>query len=120
MTTLQVYDPPMCCSTGICGPAVDPKLAQFSADLDWLKSQGVQVQRFNLGHEPGAFTAVEEVKAALQADNTACLPLIRRDNQLVSKGVYPSREQLASWCGVKAAASLPVVSGCCTPGSGCC
>jgi len=120
MTTLQVYDPPMCCSTGVCGPAVDPKLAQFAADLEWLKSQGVQLQRFNLGHEPGAFTACAEVKAALQAENTACLPLIRCNERVVSKGVYPSRAQMASWCGVAFTDTLPVVSACCEPGSGCC
>jgi len=36
MTTVTVYDPPMCCSTGVCGPEVDPKLAQFAGDLDAL------------------------------------------------------------------------------------
>jgi arsenite methyltransferase len=42
MKTVQVYDKPMCCSTGICGPDVDPVLPQFAADLDWLKGQGHQ------------------------------------------------------------------------------
>ena len=41
MTKLAVYDPPMCCSTGVCGPAVDPVLPRVAADLDWLKRQGV-------------------------------------------------------------------------------
>ncbi len=41
MTTLQVFDRPMCCSTGVCGPSVDPVLPRFAADLDWLKGQGV-------------------------------------------------------------------------------
>jgi hypothetical protein len=36
-TTLCVFDPAMCCSTGVCGPSVDPELARFAADLDWLK-----------------------------------------------------------------------------------
>jgi len=39
MTTVTVYDPAMCCSTGICGAEVDQKLVDFAADLDWLKSQ---------------------------------------------------------------------------------
>ena len=41
MTKLAVYDPPMCCSTGVCGPSVDPVLPRLPADLDWLKRQGV-------------------------------------------------------------------------------
>lgn len=37
--TLEVFYPPMCCSTGVCGPKVDTKLVQFSADLEWLKAR---------------------------------------------------------------------------------
>ncbi len=67
MTGVQVFDPPMCCSTGICGPYVDPQLVRFAADLDWLKSQGVSVERFNLAQQPGAFVEDVEVKTALEA-----------------------------------------------------
>ena len=55
MTTIRVFDPAMCCSSGVCGPSVDPQLARFSADLDWLKAQGVSVERFNLAQQPAAF-----------------------------------------------------------------
>ena len=57
MTKLAVYDPPMCCSTGVCGPAVDPVLPRVAADLDWLKRQGVQVERYNLAQQPQAFAS---------------------------------------------------------------
>jgi hypothetical protein len=40
MTTLEIFDPPMCCSTGVCGPDPDPRLPQFAADLAWLASRG--------------------------------------------------------------------------------
>ena len=53
--TIRVFDPAMCCSTGVCGPSVDPELARFAADLDWLKKQGVTVERFNLSQQPAAF-----------------------------------------------------------------
>jgi hypothetical protein len=42
---LEVFDPPMCCSSGVCGQNVDPKLVQFSATLDWLRAQGIQAER---------------------------------------------------------------------------
>jgi hypothetical protein len=48
----QIFDPPMCCSTGLCGPGVDPALVTFSADLDWLKRQGIDVERCNLSQQP--------------------------------------------------------------------
>jgi hypothetical protein len=120
-TTIEVYDPAMCCSTGVCGPAVDPVLPRFAADLDWLARKGVTVTRFNLAQEPGAFTSTPMVKQALAAQGTKCLPLISVNGQVVSKGIYPDRAALAEWTGVpldKPGLSLPVLdsgakSGCC-------
>ena len=57
MTKLQVFDPAMCCSTGVCGPNPDPVLPRFAADLQWLATQGIAVERFNLAQEPQAFAA---------------------------------------------------------------
>ncbi len=50
MKKIQVYDPPMCCSSAICGPNVDPTLVRFNADFHWLANQGVAIERYNLGH----------------------------------------------------------------------
>ena len=55
MPKLQVFDPALCCSTGVCGTTVDPALPAFAADLAWLAEQGVTVERFNLAQQPGAF-----------------------------------------------------------------
>ena len=49
MSKLEVFDPAMCCSTGVCGVDVDPVLVQFAADLQWLGEQGVEIKRYNLG-----------------------------------------------------------------------
>jgi AhpD family alkylhydroperoxidase len=99
--TVQVFDPAMCCDNGVCGPSVDPKLAQFAADLDWLSSTGVTVERYNLAQQPEAFVANEQVKQALQHDETRCLPLILVNGVILSKGTYPNLVQLAQWIGIK-------------------
>ena len=101
-TTLRVFDPAMCCSTGICGPSVDPRLARFAADLDWLKSQGVTVERFNLSQQPAAFAGDAAVKTALETKGEAGLPLVKVNGEVKSSGVYPSRDELAAWTGVGA------------------
>lgn len=119
MTTLQVYDRPMCCSTGVCGPKVDPVLPRFAADLDWLKSQGVTVERFNLAHQPAAFAAEADVKDVLASEGMKALPLVRVNGRVVCKGVYPSRDMLAAWAGVNAATPMPL-AGCCSPGTANC
>ena len=100
MHKLEVFDPPMCCSTGICGPTVDPKLVRFAADLEWLKSKGVQVERCNLAQEPGAFAHNLLLKRALNSHGMKCLPLLVLDGRVIASGEYPSREDLAGHTGV--------------------
>ena len=116
MSTIRVFDPAMCCSTGICGPAIDPQLARFAADLDWLKGQGVLVERFNLSQQPGAFAEDAAVKAALESGGAASLPLVEVDGEVKSSGRYPSRDTLATWAGIGVVAPAPEgakASGCC-------
>lgn len=91
---LEVYDPPMCCSSGVCGAEVDPELTRFAAELDALKRQGVTVTRYNLAQEPMAFVQNPLVQAELQADD-GCLPLVLLDSQVVSRGTYPPAGMLA-------------------------
>jgi hypothetical protein len=103
--SITVFDPAMCCSTGVCGPEVDPRLARFSADLEWLAAQGVSVRRFNLAQEPGAFAEDAEAKAALQREVASALPLIKAGNDVVSSGTYPTRAELSNWAGLASAKS---------------
>jgi AhpD family alkylhydroperoxidase len=105
MKIIQVYDPPMCCSSGVCGPDVDPKLVQFAADLKWLEEQGVQVVRFNLSQNPAAFVENDRVKAALTDKGKAALPLMLVDGQVIASGQYPNRSQLAAAMGLASAAT---------------
>lgn len=123
MKTIQVYDKPMCCSTGVCGPQVDPVLPRFAADLAWLKSQGHQVERFNLAQQPAAFVQNSEVQKLLATQGTDCLPLIAVDDRIVSRCEYPSRDLLAAWVSSEAAvATLPVVregGECCSSSESC-
>lgn len=126
MTRIDVFDPPMCCSTGVCGPTVDPLLAAFAADLQWLSDQGIQVTRHNLAQEPGAFVENAAVHARLQSAGDSCLPIVIVNDQIQWEGAYPRRDALARVAGLTASTSRskPVIalkdSGCCTPGSGCC
>lgn len=93
MKTIQVYDPPMCCSTGICGPDVDPDLVNFAAMLSQLANAGVKVERYNLGQQPMAFAQNEAVKQALQTEGVEVLPLIYLDGEVYMKGRYPSHDE---------------------------
>jgi hypothetical protein len=121
MPKLEIFDPPMCCPSGVCGPSVDPVLPRFAADLDWLKQQGVNVARYNPAQEPQAFAGNPVVTAALAAEPEKALPLVLLDGRIVSRGAYPSRQELAAWVGLAADPAPAVIKkGSCCGSSGCC
>jgi len=107
MPTIQVFDPALCCATGVCGLDIDPALVAFAADIDWLKSQGVTVTRLNLGQQPQAFADHAQIRQLLQAQGDKALPGVLVDGELKSSGRYPSRDELARWTGLAAPGSPP-------------
>lgn len=125
---VSVYDPAMCCSSGVCGPGVDPELMEVSRDLQWLSSQGVAVERFNLSQEPDAFVKNPRVSGLMQAFGDGALPAVLVGGEAHSHGKYPSRDELAE--AVKVAKEAGKAGGpseatesggsCCGPDSGCC
>ena len=124
MTRVQIYDKALCCSTGVCGPQVDPVLPRFAADLEWLQAQGHEVRRFNLAQDAGEFAKHPVVQKMLTDEGIECLPLVFVDDQVVSRGQYPTRASLALWTGSSSQPNkgLPLAakSGCCGGDSGCC
>ncbi len=118
MKILRIYDPAMCCSTGVCGPDVDPVLVQLAGYLKKLDETTVKVERYNLSQEPAAYTANEAVAAALKETGTAALPLVFVDDELISSGSYPDLNELTALLGAGQAVTLdtPDCSGC----TGCC
>jgi hypothetical protein len=122
---IRVFDPAMCCSTGVCGPGIDPEHARFAADVDWLQKQGVTVERFNLSQQPGAFVAIPSVVEALARGNHV-LPLVLVGDHIAVEGAYPSRETLAALAGIvvkKLQMAPAAASSGCGPGGakpGCC
>lgn len=121
MKKLEIYDPAMCCSTGVCGVDVDPVLAQFAADLEWLAEQDVQVLRYNLSQAPGVFAANPAIVREMEAGMDR-LPIVVVDGRVVSTGVYLSRQQLMDKLDLADQPTLipAVEASCCKPGGGCC
>lgn len=122
MKKLEVFDPAMCCSTGVCGVEVDPVLAQFAADLKWVEEHGIAVERHNLGQEPQAFASNPAVVKEMEAGMDR-LPVLAVDGHIITTGMYPSRQQLAQKLSITLTTDeKPHIKAgsCCTPKSGCC
>ena len=121
MKTIQIYDPAMCCSSGVGGIEVDQTLVNLAADVEWAQQQGAQITRFNLAQEPLAFASQPVVKAFLERSGQEGLPLILVGGEVALAGRYPARAELARWAGLAqpAAPATDTGSGCCS-GSRCC
>lgn len=96
MKTLKIYDPAMCCPTGVCGTSVDTKLVQLSNFLNSLDKNMFEVKRFGLSTNPQEYVLNSEVSRLLNEEGVESLPLIFLDDELLFKGDYPSVPTLSS------------------------
>jgi Arsenical resistance operon protein ArsD len=124
---ISLYDPPLCCSTGLCGPSVDPTLLQVARDLRWLEARDTAVERFNLAQQPGAFAENPRVSGLMQAFGDRALPVTLVNGEIAFHGRYPSLEDLQNAINKTSAAkpaatsiSLPMQSCDCEPETDCC
>lgn len=124
MKKLQIFDPALCCSTGVCGTEIDQALVDFSVDVDWLKHAGGQIERFNLAQQPVAFAENSVVKAFLERSGAEGLPLILLDGEIAMAGRYPTRNELARFAGISGTSAIAVpevkTGGCGCSDSKCC
>ncbi|TFD32275.1 arsenite efflux transporter metallochaperone ArsD [Cryobacterium cryoconiti] len=99
MAHIEIFEPGLCCGTGICGVDVDQALVTFSADLDFTRANGGDVARFNLAQEPLAFVENEVARQFLHTVGQEGLPVTLVGGATVLTGRYPSRAELANWTG---------------------
>ena len=104
MSNVRIYDKAMCCSTGVCGPEVDPVLVQLAGFLKNLEASAVVVERYNLSQEPAAYTT-GTIATVLKEKGADALPLVMIDDEVISIGGYPDLEKLS---GLLDATSAPV------------
>ena len=132
MPAIRVFEPALCCNTGVCGPDFDENLVRFTADLDYLQAQGVDITRHNLAGDPQVFAANPAVLSFLQVAGSAGLPLVLVDDVTVATGRYPARAEFLRYAGRPELADLGLSGssegGCCGGGgtapadeaTGCC
>lgn len=97
MKKVEIFDPAMCCSTGVCGPSVDPNLTRVASVVYSLEQKDVDIKRFNLSNEPIAFVENETIGRILQEKGVDALPVTLLDGEIVKVGEYPTNEEFAQW-----------------------
>jgi arsenite methyltransferase len=116
----ELYEPAMCCQTGVCGPSVDQQLIDVRESVRWAEGRGATVSRHNLSSDPDAFVANPKVTGLMTALGDAALPALVVDGDIAIHGRYPSREELGDLLGTQAPALVELSQssdGCgCGPG----
>lgn len=124
MKTMQIFEPAMCCPTGLCGVGIDPELLRISVILDTLKKHGVIVDRFNLSSAPMEFVNNKAVNDFINDKGPDGLPVTVMDGKIVLAGKYPTNAEFTEWLGLPASllektAEKSQEEGCCCE-RGCC
>jgi hypothetical protein len=93
MKKMIIFDPAMCCSTGVCGPSVDPELLRVSTLINNLKSKGILVERHNLTNNPQIFVDNKKINEMLNEGGIDVLPVTMVDGVVVKTKAYPTNEE---------------------------
>jgi thiamine pyrophosphate-dependent acetolactate synthase large subunit-like protein len=119
MKKIQIFDPALCCSSGVCGVEVDQALVSLAADVAWAQQNGAQLERFNLAQQPMVFADTAAVRSMLERSGESALPLTLVDGEVALAGRYPTRDELARWATI-APVATPAAAGNCCSGGRCC
>jgi len=94
MKIIEIYEPPMCCPTGVCGPAPDPNLAALQEVILKLKKDGYSVERIAINQQPMRFMSNPIVKKIINHEGKKSLPITLIGGKMILKGRYPKYEEL--------------------------
>jgi hypothetical protein len=117
MKKIELFDPAMCCSTGVCGPSIDPELMRIATVINSFKGKGIIIKRHGLSNEPQDFIANKVISDLLQKEGADILPVTLVDGEVVKTKEYPTNEELSKWLGVEVKNKQPEKKGGCGCGS---
>ncbi|MGA9350784.1 MAG: arsenite efflux transporter metallochaperone ArsD [Anaerolineae bacterium] len=89
-TKVEIFDPPLCCPTGLCGPTIDLVLLDVNEMVLKLKGQGVAVERYLMTAQPQAFLNNAEVYRLVRERQLAALPITVVNDRVIKAGAYPT------------------------------
>jgi len=121
MKKIEIFDPAMCCSTGVCGPSIDPELMRMATVINTLKEKGIVIKRHGLSSEPQDFISNKTISDILQKEGADVLPVTLLDGEVVKTKIYPTNDELSKWLETEISTEPKKKSGgCCCGPQGCC
>lgn len=96
MKKMIIFEPAMCCPTGLCGPSIDKELLRISTVLNNLKANDVIVERYNLTSNPQIFVDNKEIYNMINHKGIDVLPVTMVDGVVVKTKSYPTDEEFSN------------------------
>ena len=100
MVNMIIFDPAMCCPTGLCGPVINPDLLRISTAINNLEKNGVKIERYSLANNPQAFVDNKTINEILNRDGVDALPVTIVDGKVVKTKKYPTNDELIKFLDV--------------------
>jgi len=100
MKKVIIYDPALCCPTGLCGVNIDPELMRIAVVVETLKRKGIIIERYNLRDNPQVYVDNKVINEFLMKEGAEKLPVTTVDGEIVITGSYPTNQQIAEWLGL--------------------
>ncbi len=88
--SVEIFDPPMCCPTGLCGPTLDQTLLDVNEMILSLQAENVQVARYQMTGHPQAFLNNADVMRLVREKQMAALPITVVQGKVIKVGEYPT------------------------------
>jgi hypothetical protein len=91
---IEIFDPPMCCPTGLCGPTLDQTLLDVDEMVLDLQAEGIRVERYQMTSDPHAFLRNAEVMALVRERQMDALPITVVRSRVIKAGAYPALSEV--------------------------
>ncbi len=91
---IELFDPPMCCPTGLCGPSLDQTLLNVSEMIMAVQAEGLTVERYQMTSHPHKFMNNNDVMRLVREQQMAALPITAVHGQVIKTGAYPTLAEL--------------------------
>lgn len=111
MRKMEIFDPAMCCATGVCGPSIDPELMRIATVINSLKEKGIIIKRHGLANEPQDFITNKVISDLLQKEGVEVLPVTLVDGVVAKIKAYPTNEEIEKWLETKIDSKPSIITG---------
>jgi hypothetical protein len=96
---LTIFEGPLCCPTGVCGPTTDKDMIELNETLRRLNEEykGLKITRASMSFNVALFMQTPLIRDLVKEKGVGILPVTVIDGNIVMKQGYPKFTELSKW-----------------------